>query len=259
MFAAKLESHRELGLRVVGFLDDSPAFELPAGWDYLGKLDRLEELLHSQVIDEVAICLPFSQWDADRHDHGRVRGGGQDRPHPDGRPRPGDLRRASVEELDGTPVFSLVSGPDRALALAAKRLLDVVVSAVGLVLLSPVLLVIAVGDRHRRRDDPILFRQDRIGLHGRPFRVVKFRSMSRDAEARLAELEIDNEINGRAFKVTDDPRVTRVGPVPAADQPGRAAAADQRPARRDEPGRARVRRSPARWTATTCGTAGACR
>jgi lipopolysaccharide/colanic/teichoic acid biosynthesis glycosyltransferase len=58
---------------------------------------------------------------------------------------------------------------------------------------------------------PILFRQDRIGLHGRPFRVAKFRSMTHDAEARRAGLADQNEINGRAFKITDDPRVTRVG------------------------------------------------
>ena len=108
------------------------------------------------------------------------------------------------------PVFSLVSGPDRALALTAKRLLDIGVAAVGLVVLSPVLLAVAVAialDTGR----PILFRQDRIGLHGRPFRVLKFRSMSRDAEELQAELEHRNEIKGRAFKLTDDPRVTRVG------------------------------------------------
>ena len=59
-FAHKLEDHRELGLRVVGFLDDSPDFALPGQWQYLGPLDRLEDVLHSDVIDEVAICLPFS-------------------------------------------------------------------------------------------------------------------------------------------------------------------------------------------------------
>ena len=209
IFAAKLEGHRELGLRVAGFLDESPAFELPAGWAYLGGLERLEEVLHSQVIDEVAICLPFSQWTlidtitALCEEEGKIVRIPMD-----------VLDRAiavgKVEDLDGTPVFSLVSGPDRAVSLAAKRLLDVVVSAIGLIVLSPVLIIIAIGI-FVDGGLPILFRQDRIGLHGRPFRVVKFRSMSRDAEARLAELEDRNEIKGRAFKVTNDPRVTRVG------------------------------------------------
>jgi exopolysaccharide biosynthesis polyprenyl glycosylphosphotransferase len=209
VFAAKLEAHRELGLRVVGFLDDSAAFDLPGDWQYLGKLERLEEILHSKIVDEVAICLPFSQWtliDTITHlceEEGKIVRIPMD-----------VLDRAisvgKVEELDGTPVFSLVSGPDRALALAAKRLLDVAASAVGLVVLSPVLLVIAAAIA-RDGGRPILFRQDRIGLHGRPFRVVKFRSMGHDAETRLAELEDRNEIQGRAFKMTDDPRVTRVG------------------------------------------------
>ncbi len=236
MFAAKLEAHRELGLRVVGFLDDSEAYELPPGWSLLGKLDRLEETLHSRVIDEVAICLPFSQWTLiDTITHVCEEEGKIVRIPMDVLDRA--ISVGKVEELDGTPVFSLVSGPDRALALAAKRLVDVVVSAVGLVLLSPVLLVIALAIA---LDDgrPILFRQDRVGLHGRPFRVVKFRSMSRDAEARLAELEHRNEIKGRAFKVTDDPRVTRVGRFLRRTSLDELPQLMERAARRDEPRRA---------------------
>lgn len=209
MFAAKLEAHRELGLRVEGFLDDSEAFDLPAGWTYLGKLDRLEEVLHSRIIDEVAICLPFSQWSLiDTITHLCEEEGKIVRIPMDVLDRAISVGR--VDELDGTPVFSLVSGPDRALAFAAKRLLDVVVSAFGLVVLSPLLVVIAAAiavDGGR----PVLFRQERVGLHGRAFRVIKFRTMERDAEARQAELETRNEIRGRAFKMTNDPRVTKVG------------------------------------------------
>lgn len=208
-FAAKLESHRELGLRVVGFLDDSPAFELPAGWTYLGTLEALEQVLHSRVVDEVAVCLPFSQWSLIDtitrvcEEEGKIVRIPMD-----------VLDRAisvgKVEELDGTPVFSLVTGPDRAIGMAAKRMLDVLVSVVALVLLSPVFAAIAVAIV---RDDgrPILFRQERLGLHGRPFKVIKFRTMSRDAEDRLAGLQHRNEINGSAFKMTDDPRVTGIG------------------------------------------------
>jgi len=210
-FAAKLEDHRELGLRVEGFLDDSDEFELRPGWRYLGGLDRLEETLHERVVDEVAICLPFSQWSRidtiarvceEEGKIVRIPVDVLDRAISAGR----------IEELDGTPVYSLVSGPDRALALAVKRILDVSAAAVGLVVLSPALAVIAVAiaaDGGR----PVLFTQERVGLHGRRFRVLKFRSMTRDAEARRAELTDRNEISGRAFKLADDPRITRAGRV----------------------------------------------
>jgi lipopolysaccharide/colanic/teichoic acid biosynthesis glycosyltransferase len=104
-----------------------------------------------------------------------------------------------------------VSGPDRELALAAKRLLDIVGSACGLIVLSPILLgvTVAIALRDGR---PILFRQSRAGLNGRPFQIAKFRTMGRDADALRAELRAHNEIDGNAsFKMTNDPRITPIG------------------------------------------------
>jgi exopolysaccharide biosynthesis polyprenyl glycosylphosphotransferase len=208
-FAAKLEGHRELGLRVIGFLDSDPAVATSERWPLLGSLDELETILHTHVVDEVAICLPFSLWDRIDAIAGLCEEEGKivripmdvmDRAMSAGR----------VEELDGTPVFSLVSGPDRTLALAAKRGLDLLGAVIGLVILSPVLAVIAVAiglDGGR----PVLFRQTRIGLHGRPFSVVKFRSMVVDAEARRAGLSDQNALSGPVFKLDADPRITRVG------------------------------------------------
>ena len=206
-FAAKLEGHRELGLAVTGFLDDDRSFELPGRWRLRGGFADLEAVLESDVIDEVAICLPFSRWDlvasivGIAEEHGkivRVPMDVLDRSFTSGR----------VEELDGTPVFSLVSGPDRLLALGLKRLIDLAVSAVALVVLSPVLLALAVAIR-AKDGPPVFFRQTRVGLHGRPFRVVKFRTMVADAEARYGEV-VDRS-DPRAFKLVDDPRVTPLG------------------------------------------------
>jgi exopolysaccharide biosynthesis polyprenyl glycosylphosphotransferase len=205
-FAAKLESHRELGLQILGFVDDEP-HALPEGWRQLGGLDDMETILHRDAIDEVAICLPFSQWDrmnAIAHlceEEGkivRVPVDMLDRAFASGR----------VEELDGTPVYSIVSGPDRAAALFVKRLVDVGVSATALVLLSPILGALAIGVR-LREGSPVLFRQLRVGLHGRPFEVMKFRTMTVDAEERYAELV--DQSDPRAFKLTDDPRITPIG------------------------------------------------
>ena len=120
---------------------------------------------------------------------------------------------AYVEDLDGQPVVSLVTGPDKALALAVKRLIDIGGATLGLILLSPLFAVvaIAIGLTDGR---PILFRQPRVGLRGRTFLVVKFRTMSKDADSQRAALRQYNEVSGNAsFKMTDDPRITRIGRV----------------------------------------------
>ncbi len=175
----------------------------------LGEIEDLPAILHGMVVDEVAICLPpealaFLEPVARLcQDEGKIVRIPLDQV---GLSLPG----GTVDAFDGIPVLSLVHGPDRAVALIVKRAVDVVGSLAALIVLSPLLavtaLAIAIADGR-----PILYRQERVGLHGRPFRVVKFRSMVRDAEARLAALATDNEINGHAFKLTVDPRVTRLG------------------------------------------------
>ena len=92
-----------------------------------------------------------------------------------------------------------------------KRLLDIVVSAVALLLLLPLFLLVALAIR-LESPGPVFFRQTRVGALGRTFTMWKFRSMYTDAEARKAELEARNEMQGGVlFKMKDDPRVTRVG------------------------------------------------
>ncbi len=207
-FAAQLEDHRELGLEVTGFLDDD-VYDLPRGWRQLGRLDAIETILHDTVVDEVVICLPFSQWDKVdaisqiAEDEGKIVRVPMDvigRAFSQGR----------MEDLDGTPVFSLVSGPDRAIGLALKRGLDVAGSLAALVLLSPVFALVAIAIR-RHDGGPTLFRQVRVGLHGRPFEVQKFRTMTIDAEARYADVAGQSDTRGAAFKMTNDPRITPVG------------------------------------------------
>ncbi|MHC5539904.1 sugar transferase, partial [Singulisphaera rosea] len=95
----------------------------------------------------------------------------------------------------------------------AKRIFDYAAAAVSLMLISPVFVLLMVLIRLDSRG-PIFFRQQRLGLGGRPFWVLKFRTMVTDAEARLAELEAKNESNGGVlFKMKRDPRVTRLGRI----------------------------------------------
>ena len=93
----------------------------------------------------------------------------------------------------------------------AKRVLDVLVAAVGLVLVTPVAVVIALAVK--RDSGPVFFRQERVGRDGRTFMVWKFRTMVTDAEAQLVDLRDRNEADGPLFKLRNDPRVTSVGRI----------------------------------------------
>jgi exopolysaccharide biosynthesis polyprenyl glycosylphosphotransferase len=207
-FADMVESQHTLGLRVAGHVDvggEDRTVTRPV----LGTIEEIERILHTEVIDEVAICLPVSQWSKIDEiarlceDEGKiVRIPMYVLEH--------TLSTGRVEEFGGLPIYSIVTGPDRVIGLIAKRLLDIVGATVLLVLLSP--LFVAIG-LVIRGESPgrVLFTQTRVGLNGRQFRVVKFRTMTLDAEDRLADLRDRNEVRGHAFKLTDDPRITKVG------------------------------------------------
>lgn len=208
-FADLLEAHSDLGLRVIGHVETNGDEPAAISRPILGNLDAVESILHTNVVDEVALCLPVSQWQLIDElarlceEEGKiVRVPLYVLEH--------TLSAGRVEEVDGLPIYSMVTGPDRVLALTAKRAVDLVGSALALLVLSPVLLGIAIAIR-RDSPGPVLFRQERVGVHGRRFRIVKFRTMGTDAETRLEELRSLNEVRGQAFKVTADPRITKVG------------------------------------------------
>ena len=94
--------------------------------------------------------------------------------------------------------------------LFSKRAIDIVGSIVGLVLLSPILLIVAIAIKLESKGS-IIFSQKRIGLKGKEFKMYKLRSMVEDAEKLKKDLMKSNEMSGPMFKMKDDPRVTRVG------------------------------------------------
>jgi len=210
-FATLVDANHDLGLSVVGHVA-SPISE-PGGLAHpvMGGLDDLEKVLHENVVDEVAICLPLNETAVVNQVVSLCEEEGKivripiyplDRTATTGR----------FEVLDGLPVYSLVRGPDRAAALALKRTVDIVASGLLMLVLAPVAALVAVLVARSSRGS-ILFRQTRVGLHGRTFQMVKFRTMVSDAEELLAALAEHNEIKGPAFKIEHDPRITRVGRV----------------------------------------------
>jgi exopolysaccharide biosynthesis polyprenyl glycosylphosphotransferase len=204
-YADRFERNRELGFRVVGHLGTAGEVTRPV----LGPLEALEDVIHSRVVDDLLVCLDPD----DIALLGPVLSLGQEEGKVVRLPVGAStafVGRGRLESLDGVPILSITNSPDRVVGLLGKRLLDVGLSAAALVLLSPLILVVAVLIRLQDRG-PVLFRQTRMGLHGRPFTILKFRTMVPDAEAQLADLFAANEIDGPAFKLSDDPRVTRVG------------------------------------------------
>jgi exopolysaccharide biosynthesis polyprenyl glycosylphosphotransferase len=118
--------------------------------------------------------------------------------------------RTTIQPVAGLPLMHLehakLTGPKRII----KGIFDRVMALAALLLLSPLLVAVACVIR-LCDGGPILFRQVRIGANGQPFQLYKFRSMEVDAEARKAELEALNEVNGVLFKIRKDPRLTPIG------------------------------------------------
>jgi exopolysaccharide biosynthesis polyprenyl glycosylphosphotransferase len=119
------------------------------------------------------------------------------------------VARAELEDFDGWSVLTFSSTPADVEALVIKRVVDVALSALALVVLSPLLLLVVI--LVRIDGGPALFSQERSGLYGKTFRMWKFRSMVVDAEDQRAALEAQNEMTGPVFKIAHDPRVTRLG------------------------------------------------
>lgn len=182
----------------------------------VGRVDSLESILEARPVSEVFVAVdPCSKPD----DVQRVVTDCERMGVPFALPlpllrfersRPTDPMIGLKTSLDGYVHFSPVAAKPYQARL--KRLMDVTASASAMLLLSPLLLAVALGVK-LSSPGPVLFRQERVGMHGRLFGMLKFRSMYSDAEARRKTLESMNEQAGPVFKITNDPRVTPLGRI----------------------------------------------
>ncbi|GAB4260876.1 MAG: hypothetical protein Kow00122_17840 [Thermoleophilia bacterium] len=204
-----------LGVRCAGALslddDARPSYseEVTDPLPLLGGLREAKRILEQENIDEVIIAL-------DHGDESRLtRAAAQLREA--GVPFrivpslfEASYRSAKLAGFHELPVVDLAVDPLDRVERTFKRGLDLSVAAAALVLLSPLTLLIALGIK-LTSPGPVLFGQERVGRNGHHFRLYKFRTMYRDAEARLQELIADNEADGHIFKMRNDPRVTPIG------------------------------------------------
>jgi exopolysaccharide biosynthesis polyprenyl glycosylphosphotransferase len=192
---------------LVGYISLSPRPQ--NGLRSLGRLDQLSQILGAERIDEVIIADPdFPQERAlDLVDRCHQRGVTV-------HVAPSTMEilvdRAEFVPGESVPLFTLRPPVFEGIDYALKRTFDLVLASVGLVLLSPLLLAIAVAVRLSSRG-PVLYRSVRPGMAGKPFHCFKFRTMGQNADATQDDLEALNESSGALFKIREDPRLTPVG------------------------------------------------
>ncbi len=176
----------------------------------LGSLDDLADLVRREVIDEVVfVAEPNRDWHR-FHDAFRFCEELGLRIRLVADIFPNSISRISIDHLDGIPLITFASTPDHGLALALKRLVDVAVGSLALILSLPLLALSALLIK-LTSPGPVLYRQIRCGLYGRRFTLYKFRSMVDGAEDILWEIRHLNEMSGPVFKMRNDPRVTPLG------------------------------------------------
>jgi exopolysaccharide biosynthesis polyprenyl glycosylphosphotransferase len=196
---------------IVGILHPTvrPMGEEIVGVRVLGTLDGIAHALHEQAVDEVVIAS--STLSAAEFEH--VLAACDDLGTPMRQLVLAEFhegRQLRLERAYGLPFVTLQKHERSTEALAVKRCIDLAGSALALALFAPLMLAIAAAIAITM-GRPVLFSQDRIGYHGRRFRMHKFRSMVTDAESRKHEVQSRNEMGGPVFKVTGDPRITPLG------------------------------------------------
>ena len=122
------------------------------------------------------------------------------------------IARTTVDDFQGVPLLVFQTTPAPSLQSLTKQMIDYIGAFTMILILSPLLLICALSVKLTSQG-PIMFRQKRSGINGRPFTMFKFRSMNTNAEQRKHELEAMNEMSGPVFKVSSDPRITPIGRI----------------------------------------------
>lgn len=209
--ARKLKMQAEWGVKIIGHLDPDPerVGTEADGVPIIGTVDKVSECLKNNVVDEVIIAIPRSLLeDANPIVHACEEEGIKLR-------FMADLfdvhaARITLARVGNIPLLTMEPVAHDDGQLFIKRIFDLVITIAVLPVVLPVMAIAAVLIK-LDSPGPVIFVQQRVGLRKHLFPMFKFRSMYADAEERLAELEHLNEAEGPAFKISNDPRVTRIG------------------------------------------------
>ena len=213
LFARKIQAKPTLGYRVLGFVDQEwegmEEFR-KGGYSVASDFERFPFLLRERAVDEVVLALPMkslylqaSRIAALCEEQGvvvRVLS------------NIFNLRRAQSKagKFEGEAVTTFSTGSPEDWQHLFKRTFDIVASLVATLILAPLFLLVGFLIKLTSQGS-VFFTQERVGLNKRRFHLYKFRTMVADAEERQPEIEHLNEVSGPVFKMTNDPRLTRVG------------------------------------------------
>ncbi len=215
-----------LGIKNVGFVEEMTSRSAGTGdLDVLGGFADLPELIRKYQIEHVFIALPMSRYDDARKVYAVLSQLVVDVRLVADVPNLAGLSLTTTW-MDGLPLIGLRESPHFGLNVVVKRVMDVALSLLALLLLSPLLCLIALLVKLTSRGD-VLYRQERCGLNGKSFQMLKFRSLRVNAESET----------GRGLGAEERQPQDLARGFSAQHQPGRAAAVAQCPVRRHEPGR----------------------
>jgi exopolysaccharide biosynthesis polyprenyl glycosylphosphotransferase len=205
-----LINEKEWGFKIVSIQTESKLIKAKYGphFDIIGK-DMLKRAIDNSVVDEVIYCRRDVDIDLIKEVSGLCNEVGVIF-RLQSSVSPLDPAEFQLKTLNKTKDLSIVDVPSNSLSMIIKSMGDIYFSIIALILLLPFFIIIGLMIRIGSKG-PVLFRQERIGRHGRKFKLFKFRTMVVDAEEQLKKLQERNEADGPVFKIKDDPRITRVG------------------------------------------------
>lgn len=210
-FIQNIADNRELGYNISLIISDSESIHqrFKPRFKVLRKIVDLPCLIKSQIVDEVFYCRrEYNQEDIQRIMFACEEIGVAFRYH-------SPLLETSsmpveLSYFNGVPFLSYKNNPNNQVALSWKYVFDFIFSLAVITLWMPILLLVGAAIKATSRG-PVIFKQKRVGLHGREFDIYKFRTMVQDAETLKADLMHQNEADGPVFKIKDDPRITKIG------------------------------------------------
>jgi exopolysaccharide biosynthesis polyprenyl glycosylphosphotransferase len=210
-FLKRIDNHPEWGFEILGAIDDEPSrgIRKVGRLSVIGTLDDIPQIFHKDAIDEVIFVVPRSRLNAlqgaidDCETEGVVVTVAVDLFDT-------KLARASVTELDGVPLLHFKTTRAKEWELLVKRLFDFAASGAGILILSPLFLILAILIKVSSRG-PVFFKQARLGLSGRKFTLYKFRTMRLGAQDVLSNVDDLNAMTTPEFRDKKTRWITPVG------------------------------------------------